>query len=220
MVEADELRHGCRGPAARTGSFPMAVVAVMIAGACTFLNVYCTQPLLPYLQEVFHATEVQVSLTVGAVTLSVAIMARSSGSLRNRWGEKGSSCPRSSRWPFRPSRGHRAHPAGAHRVALPAGLFVPGVIAVIIATSTRSSRAHRSVMSAYVAGTVFGGFLGRFLTGSLRRAGLARALCLGPSTCSGRGRAGWLPSRPTSSRRSASEVLRDTWGTCETPGCS
>ena len=55
--------------------FGFAVIAAMIAGACTFLNVYCTQPLLPLFQKMFHATEVQVSLTVGAVTLSVAITA-------------------------------------------------------------------------------------------------------------------------------------------------
>jgi hypothetical protein len=42
----------------------------MIAGACTFLNVYCTQPLLPFFQKFFHATEVQVSLTVGAICSS------------------------------------------------------------------------------------------------------------------------------------------------------
>ena len=63
-------------PASRADRpFEFAVFAAMIAGACTFLNVYCTQPLLPFFQNLFHATEVQVSLTVGAVTLSVAIMA-------------------------------------------------------------------------------------------------------------------------------------------------
>jgi YNFM family putative membrane transporter len=155
------------GPAARTGSFPMAVVAVMIAGACTFLNVYCTQPLLPYLQEVFHATEVQVSLTVGAVTLSVAIMAPVIGLIAESVGRKRVIVP---------SLFAMAVPtflaATAH--TLPAliawrflqGLFVPGVIAVIIAYINEEFAGRTgSVMSAYVAGTVFGGFLGRFLTG-------------------------------------------------------
>src|SRR5215469_3891692 len=31
-----------------------ALIAVMLAGVCTFLNVYCTQPLLPYLSKIFH----------------------------------------------------------------------------------------------------------------------------------------------------------------------
>ena len=46
------------------------------------------------------------------------------------------------------------------------GLFVPGVIAVIIAYINEEFAGRAgAVMSAYVAGTVFGGFLGRFLTG-------------------------------------------------------
>ena len=154
-------------PTARPGSFPMAVVAVMIAGACTFLNVYCTQPLLPYLQEVFHATEVQVSLTVGAVTLSVALMAPVVGLIAESVGRKRVIVP---------SLFAMAVPtflaATAH--TLPAliawrfmqGLFVPGVIAIIIAYINEEFAGRTgAVMSAYVAGTVFGGFLGRFLTG-------------------------------------------------------
>ena len=75
--------------AARTDKpFGFAVLAAMIAGACTFLNVYCTQPLLPFFQNFFHATEVQVSLTVGAVTLSVAIMAPVIGLLAESIGRK------------------------------------------------------------------------------------------------------------------------------------
>ena len=31
----------------------IAITACMLAGMCTFLNVYDTQPLLPYLQQVF-----------------------------------------------------------------------------------------------------------------------------------------------------------------------
>ena len=146
---------------------PMAVVAVMIAGACTFLNVYCTQPLLPYLQEVFHASEVQVSMTVGAVTLSVAIMAPIVGLLAESVGRKKVIVP---------SLFAMAVPTflAATAQSLPAlvawrfiqGLFVPGVIAVIIAYINEEFAGRTgAVMSAYVAGTVFGGFLGRFLTG-------------------------------------------------------
>ncbi len=64
------------------------VIAVMLAGACTFLNVYCTQPLLPFLRELFHASEFQVSLTVGAVTLAVALAAPFVGWLAEGMGRK------------------------------------------------------------------------------------------------------------------------------------
>src|SRR5208283_3201748 len=43
-----------------------ATVATMVAGMCTFLNVYSTQPLLPLLRETFHASELEVSFTVSA----------------------------------------------------------------------------------------------------------------------------------------------------------
>src|SRR6516225_9598842 len=69
-------------------SFRLAVLAVMVAGACTFLNVYCTQPLLPLFQRVFQASEVQVSLTVSVVTLSVAIMAPIVGLVAETVGRK------------------------------------------------------------------------------------------------------------------------------------
>lgn len=139
----------------------------MIAGACTFLNVYCTQPLLPALQHVFNATEAQVSLTVGAVTLAVAIMAPITGLLAESLGRKKVIVP---------ALFAMAVPTflAATSTSLSAlifwrfcqGLFVPGVIAVIIAYINEEFAGHTgSVMAAYVAGTVFGGFLGRFIAG-------------------------------------------------------
>jgi MFS family permease len=151
------------------GAFSRAVLAATIAGACTFLNVYCTQPLLPFLQRAFQATEVQVSLTVGAVTLAVAIMAPVIGMVAESVGRKRVIVP---------SLFAMAVPTllAATARTLPAlvfwrfmqGLFVPGVIAVIIAYINEEFAGRTgSVMSAYVAGTVFGGFLGRFLTGEI-----------------------------------------------------
>jgi len=160
-------KAGNYGP--RPRSFPMAVVAVMIAGACTFLNVYCTQPLLPYLQEVFHATEVQVSMTVGAVTLSVAIMAPVVGLIAESVGRKRVIVPSLFAMAvptFLAATAHTLPALVAWRFIQ--GMFVPGVIAVIIAYINEEFTGRTgAVMSAYVAGTVFGGFLGRFLTGMI-----------------------------------------------------
>ena len=155
-------------PASRADRpFEFAVFAAMIAGACTFLNVYCTQPLLPFFQSFFHATEVQVSLTVGAVTLAVAIMAPVIGMIAETLGRKKVIVP---------ALFGMAVPTllAATAKSLSAlifwrfmqGLFIPGVIAVIIAYINEEFAGRTgTVMSAYVAGTVFGGFLGRFLTG-------------------------------------------------------
>ena len=51
------------------------LLMVSIAGFCTFLDLYATQPLLPQLRHIFHASEAAVSLTVTATTLSVALAA-------------------------------------------------------------------------------------------------------------------------------------------------
>jgi len=148
-------------------SFALAVGAVMVAGACTFLNVYCTQPLLPLFQTLFHANEAQVSLTVGAVTISVAIVAPFIGMLAETFGRKKVIVP---------ALFAMVVPAFLAATAsslsslvfwrFVQGLFVPGVIAVIIAYINEEFTGRTgAVMSAYITGTVFGGFLGRFLTG-------------------------------------------------------
>ncbi len=141
----------------------------MIAGACTFLNVYCTQPLLPFFQHLFHASEIEVSLTVGAVTLAVALMAPLTGMIAESIGRKKVIVP---------ALFALAIPTllAATSQSLPAligwrfaqGLFVPGVIAVMMAYINEEFPGRvGTVMAAYVAGTVFGGFLGRFLTGMI-----------------------------------------------------
>jgi MFS family permease len=139
----------------------------MIAGACTFLNVYCTQPLLPHLQRIFRATEVEVSLTVGAVTLSVAIMAPLVGMIAESVGRKRVIVPSLFAMAVPTLLAATAHSLHALVVwRFLQGVFVPGVIAVIIAYINEEFEGRTgAVMSAYVAGTVFGGFLGRFMTG-------------------------------------------------------
>jgi len=190
----------------------------MVAGACTFLNVYCTQPLLPFFQRIFHATEVQVSLTVGAVTLSVAIMAPLTGMLAESVGRKRVIVP---------SLFAMAVPTllAATARSLPAlifwrfaqGLFVPGVIAVIIAYINEEFPGRTgAVMSSYVTGTVFGGFLGRFLTGIIaaRWSWHAAFVVLGLLDLLGAlAVRRWLPlATHFVPGRHVFQSLRDTWG--------
>lgn len=146
-----------------------AVFAATIAGACTFLNVYCTQPLLPFFQNLFHASEVQVSLTVGAVTLAVALMAPVIGLIAETLGRKKVIVPALFAMAVPTLLAATAQSLSALIFwRFLQGLFVPGVIAVIIAYINEEFAGRTgTVMSAYVAGTVFGGFLGRFLTGMI-----------------------------------------------------
>lgn len=156
-------------PANSDKSYARAVLAAMIAGACTFLNVYCTQPLLPLFMRLFQASEAAVALTVGAVTLSVAITAPFVGLMAESVGRKKVIVP--ALFGIAAATLATATSSGLHALIFwrfMQGLFVPGVIAVIMAyINEEFPNRTGAVMSAYVAGTVFGGFLGRCLMGLL-----------------------------------------------------
>jgi MFS transporter, YNFM family, putative membrane transport protein len=144
------------------------LIAVMLAGMCTFFNVYCTQPLLPYLRRVFQATELQVSFTVSATIFAVALVAPFVGAYAERKGRKNVIVP---------SLFLLTIPTAlaASASTLPAliawrfaqGIFVPGIIAVMLAYINEEweGRGVGRAMAAYVSGTVLGGFLGRFVAG-------------------------------------------------------
>jgi len=146
----------------------MAVVAVTLAGIGCFFNLYATQPILPLLEIIFHASKVSVGRTVSAATLGVAISAPFCGMLAERIGRR-----RVIVWSIFllavPTIG-AATAVGLHQLVVWRffqGLVMPGIFGVTMAYITEEwprSQVAR-VMSIYVSGTVLGGFLGRFLTG-------------------------------------------------------
>lgn len=145
-----------------------ALAAVMLAGICTFLNVYCTQPLLPYLSEVFRASEIEVSLTVSATIFAVALVAPFIGLVAERRGRKKVIVP--SLFLLTIPTLLAATASNLHTLILwrfAQGLFVPGIIAVMLAYINEewAGRGIGQAMAYYVTGTVIGGFLGRFLSG-------------------------------------------------------
>jgi MFS family permease len=102
------------------------------------------------------------------------------------------------------------------------GVFVPGVIAVIIAYINEEFAGRTgAVMSAYVAGTVFGGFLGRFLTGLIAAHGNWHAafIVLGVLDLLGAlAVRQWLPpARNFVPGRHVLKSLADTWGHLRNP---
>lgn len=146
------------------------VAAVFLCGMFAFLNMYCTQPLLPLLSQVFRASEASVSLTISASTLGVAI----SAALLAMFGEQVD----------RKRMIVRAMIAMGIVTMLTAtapnlrvlivwrlvqGLLIPGVFIITIAYVTEEwpPMLVPRVMSWYVAGTVFGGFSGRVTGGML-----------------------------------------------------
>ena len=102
------------------------------------------------------------------------------------------------------------------------GLFVPGVIAVIIAYINEEFPGRvGAVMAAYVSGTVFGGFLGRFLVGPPRHAlELARRLCGArpPESPGAFAVRQWLPLAVNFvPAKHVFRSLGDTWGHLQNP---
>jgi MFS family permease len=140
----------------------------MLAGTCTFLNVYDTQPLLPYLRLVFDASEIAVSLTVSATILAMALMAPIVGLMAESIGRKKVIVP--SLYALTVPTLLASTSQSLNQLIFwrfMQGIFVPGVIVVIMAyINEEFPRQHVGrAMSAYVSGTVLGGFMGRYISG-------------------------------------------------------
>ncbi|MGA9718852.1 MAG: MFS transporter, partial [Acidobacteriaceae bacterium] len=144
------------------------VVSVFVCGLIAFLTLYATQPLLPLLENLFHASKSAVGWTVSASTLGVAIAAPLLGTFTERMNRK------------------RVILISILLLAVPTcaaasstslgwlvfwrllqGLITPGVFATTIAYITENwpPTAVAPVMSIYVSGTALGGFSGRAVTG-------------------------------------------------------
>ena len=183
----------------RTQPGPWAAAAVVLCGVCAFLELYCTQPLLPLLARVFQASKTGVSMTVSAATLGVAISAPVFGALTERLPRK------------------RVIVASLIGVSLPTllaatsrtlgqlifwrfleGITLPGIFAVVVTYIGEEWPPDRValIMSFYVSGTALGGFLGRITAGILAEVFNWRVsfLTLGAVSLAGAAAvAAWLP---------------------------
>ncbi len=154
----------------RTSPSRLAAAAVTLCGVCAFLQLYCTQPLLPLLTGLFHASKTAAGMTVSAATLGVALSAPVFGALTERIARK------------------RVIVASLLGIAIPTllaataaslaqlifwrflqGIMVPGIVAVVVTYIGEEWPPDRValIMSFYVSGTALGGFLGRVGAGLL-----------------------------------------------------
>jgi len=200
------------------------MVAVMLAGACTFLTVYTTQPLLPLLRRVFHASELEVSLTISATALAIAIAAPIAGLLAERLGRRRVIVPSVFALTvpmLLAATSPNLHALIAWRFLQ--GLFVPGIAAVMIAYIGEEWAGPRvgSAMAAYVSGTVMGGFLGRFLSGLVTAHFSWRTAFVVLGLINFAGAIGvwrWLPpSRNFVPSSNVAASLRDAWSHLRNP---
>ena len=146
----------------------MRTLGVIVAGFCAFLQLYATQPILPLLRSVFHAGTVEVSLTVTMAALGVVFSAPFVGLLADRMGRK-----RVIVW-----SAFLLAACGLLAATSPdlhtlifwrflQGVCTPGVFSVTVAyiNDEWASGGVGKALSAYVSGTVLGGFSCRFISG-------------------------------------------------------
>ncbi len=143
-------------------------LAIVLAGAAAFFSLYAPQSLMPLLHAWLGDSAALAGMIVSAGTLGVAVAAPFAGLLADRIGRR------------------RVIVGAAFAVVLPAacvalaqspqqliaarfaqGLCLPGIFAVTVAYigSHWPAQQARQVTALYVAGTIGGGFCGRFLSG-------------------------------------------------------
>jgi predicted MFS family arabinose efflux permease len=143
---------------------------LLIAGFCAYTTLFATQPLLPLLTQIFHASKFAVSLTVTAPPLGIALAAPAFGRLSDRWGRK-----RAMTWAaFLLSFSIILAGTSLSLGQLVAwrflqGIFTPGVFSVTVAYINEEwdlSRIGRA-LAVFQTGGVIGGCMGRMLTGAI-----------------------------------------------------
>jgi predicted MFS family arabinose efflux permease len=177
----------------------MAAAAVTLCGVCAFLELYCTQPLLPLMTRLFHASKTGAGMTVSAATLGVAMSAPVFGALAERLPRKpvivGSLLATAL-----PTLLAATSTSLAQLIfwRFLQGIAVPGIIALVVTYIGEEWPVERLalIMSFYVSGTVLGGFLGRISSGYLADwyGWRTSFLVLGAVALAGAGGvAAWLP---------------------------
>lgn len=143
-------------------------LAIALSGLCTFINLYATQPLLPLLAREFGASPAEVSLTIGATTLAVALVAPFVGMVADVVGRKRIIAGAMALMVIPTAMVALSTSIGELILwRFAQGLLLPPIFAVTLAYigDEWPGEEIASVTAAYIAAGGLGGFLGRFLSG-------------------------------------------------------
>lgn len=137
----------------------------MFAGFCAFLTLYAPQPLLPMLSADFGVPAAAVVFVITASTIAVALAAPFAGAVADRFGRKRVIVPAAFLLALPTLLSATAHTIGQLIFwRFWQGVFTPGIFAVTVAYINEEwDEGVGAAMSAYVTGTVLGGFSGRML---------------------------------------------------------
>ena len=138
---------------------------MVLAGFCAFLGLHAPQPLLPLLQGVFRVSTSRVSLIITVSTATIAVVAPLVGLLADRWGRRNIIIPAALLLALPSALAATSATFGQllfWRVLQ--GVCTPALAATSVAYITEEWREGAgTAMSAYVAGTILGGYAGRTL---------------------------------------------------------
>jgi YNFM family putative membrane transporter len=155
-------------PSVQTPSSPGSPLVLALIGALVFLNVYAPQSLLPLLASDLGVSPVQAGSVVGVTTLAIAIVSPLSGVLADALGRKRVIVAAFVLLTLPALLATQAHTLAQLNLArFLQGLVIPLVMVTCTAYAAeeyRGLQVSRSI-TAYVTGTVLGGFGGRFLSG-------------------------------------------------------
>lgn len=142
--------------------------AVFVVGFFAFLQVYCIQAILPVLMVDLQATAVQIGISVGMTVMAIALISPFIGMVSDIFGRKVI---------ILTALGLLAVPTALVGISQTVyqlniwrflqGLSIPGMTVVLIAYISEECEDIAKMTAMYVAGTVLGGFSGRFLLGYL-----------------------------------------------------
>ncbi len=141
------------------------LAAVVLAGFCAFLGLHAPQPLLPMLKGVFGVSTSRISLVITISTAAIAIIAPVVGLLADRWGRRNIIIPAALLLALPSALAATASTFGQLLFwRLLQGVFTPALSATSVAYITEEWKdGAGAAMSAYVAGTILGGYAGRTL---------------------------------------------------------
>ena len=143
-------------------------IGVAAAGLATFVNLYATQAILPTLADEFGASLPRAGLTLTAPLLAVAVVAPFVGGISDAFGRRRLIMAASAALVV-PTALAAAAP-GLDTLVLCRflqGLLLPFIFAVTVAYIADECPGGEAVQvtGTYAMGTIFGGFLGRFVAG-------------------------------------------------------
>lgn len=143
-------------------------VAVMAAGIATFINMYCTQSILPVLASSFHVASARTGLSVTAPLLATAMVAPIVGAISDRFGRKRLILGAAILLVIPTALAADAQSFNAFVLwRFIQGLMLPFIFTVTIAYIGDETEGGMTAKLAgiYMAGTITGGFSGRLITG-------------------------------------------------------